>query len=163
MMKRLAILAVALAAAGAAPVHAADLQRTYGNPKAPFASTVTVPASAELVFFSGAIAPPPAAAPANDPLRTTEGQTEAILKQLEAGLKAQGLTLSNVVNLRVYLVGDPAKGGAMDFAGMNAAYGKVFGTAAQPDRPTRAAVQVAGLAVAGALVEIEITAAKPAR
>jgi len=37
---------------------------------------------------------------------------------------------------------------------------KVFGTAAQPNKPARATVQVANLVVPGALVEIELVAVK---
>ena len=40
------------------------------------------------------------------------------------------------------------------------AFKKVFGTADQPNRPSRVTVQIAGLALPGALVEIELTAAK---
>ena len=58
----------------------------------------------------------------------------------------------------VFLVGDPAKGGAMDFAGMNAAFSKVFGAEAQPNKPARSTVQVAALVLPGALVEIDLIA-----
>ena len=39
--------------------------------------------------------------------------------------------------------------GARDFAGMNAAYNKYFGTADQPNTPARTTVQVAALVTAG--------------
>jgi enamine deaminase RidA (YjgF/YER057c/UK114 family) len=42
-----------------------------------------------------------------------------------------------------------------------AAYTKFFGTAEQPNKPARSAVQVAALVAPGALVEIEVIAAKP--
>jgi len=66
-----------------------------------------------------------------------------------------------VVKMTVFLVGDPAKGGRMDFAGLMEAYREKFGTAAQPNLPTRSAVQVAALANPGWLVEIEVTAVRP--
>ena len=62
---------------------------------------------------------------------------------------------------RVLLVGDPAKGGGMDFAGMMEGYTQFFGTKDQPKLPARSAVQVAGLAAPGMLVEIEIVFARP--
>ncbi|MGZ3298484.1 MAG: Rid family hydrolase, partial [Asticcacaulis sp.] len=63
--------------------------------------------------------------------------------------------------MRVYLAGDPANGGKMDFAGMMKSYSRHFGTPDQPNRPTRATVQVAALALPGFLVEIEAVAVKP--
>jgi enamine deaminase RidA (YjgF/YER057c/UK114 family) len=68
--------------------------------------------------------------------------------------------MGDVVMMHVYLVGDPAIGGKLDFAGMNAAYSQFFGTRAQPNKPARSAVQVAALAVPGPLVEIEAIAVK---
>jgi len=58
------------------------------------------------------------------------------------------------------LVGDPAKDNKMDFAGMMAGYKQFFATAEQPNKPSRSAVQVVALAAPGALVEIEVVAAK---
>jgi len=60
-------------------------------------------------------------------------------------------------------VGDPNKDGKMDFAGMNSAWFKEFGTAEQPNKPARAAFQVSALAGQTALVEIEMTAVKKAK
>jgi enamine deaminase RidA (YjgF/YER057c/UK114 family) len=51
-------------------------------------------------------------------------------------------------------------GNKMDFAGMMSAYTQFFGTATQPNKPARSTVQVAALAAAGALVEIEVIAAR---
>ena len=67
----------------------------------------------------------------------------------------------DVVTRTVFLVGDPATGGRMDFAGLMEAYREQFGTAAQPNLPTRSAVQVSALANPGWLVEIEVTAVRP--
>ena len=153
----LKILAAVSALAIGGGAHAADVTRAYPTPTARLATSATVPAGTDLVYLSGAAVPPAAtAAPAD---RTTEAQTDAVLKILEKGLKDQGLSLADVVNMHVYLVGDPAKGGVMDFAGMNAAYARAFGTADQPNRPTRTTVQVVALAAPGALVEIDVVAA----
>jgi len=65
-----------------------------------------------------------------------------------------------VVMMHVFLVGDPANGGKMDFAGMMTGYTQFFGTREQPNKPARSAVQVAGLAAPGALVEIEVIAVR---
>ena len=66
----------------------------------------------------------------------------------------------DVIKATVFLVGDPAKGGEIDFAGLNAAWSETFGTAAQPNKPARSTVKVAGLVAPGALVEIEFVAAR---
>ncbi len=93
----------------------------------------------------------------------TKTQSLSVLGKIEATLKDQGLTMADVVMMHVYLVGDPANAGKMDFAGMNAAFTQFFGTAAQPDKPARTTVQVTGLVGGGALVEIDAVAAKPAK
>ena len=90
----------------------------------------------------------------------TKTQSANTFGKIEALLKEQGLGMGDVVMMHVYLVGDPANGGKMDFAGLNAAYGQFFGTKEQPNKPARSAVQVAALAIQGPLVEIEVIAAK---
>jgi len=91
----------------------------------------------------------------------TKTQAANTFGKIEALLKEQGLGMSDVVMMHVYLVGDPASGGKLDFAGLNAAYGQFFGTKDQPNKPARSAVQVAALAIPGPLVEIEVIAVKP--
>ena len=66
-----------------------------------------------------------------------------------------------MMNMQVFLVGDPSKEGRMDFAGFMEAYRQFFSTPQQPNLPARSAMQVAGLVNPGWLVEIEVTAAKP--
>jgi enamine deaminase RidA (YjgF/YER057c/UK114 family) len=90
----------------------------------------------------------------------TKTQTASALGKIEALLKEQGLGMGDVVMMHVYLVGDPANGGKLDFTGMNAAYSQFFGTKEQPNKPGRSAVQVAALAATGPLVEIEVIAVK---
>jgi enamine deaminase RidA (YjgF/YER057c/UK114 family) len=67
-----------------------------------------------------------------------------------------GLGFGDVVKMTVFLVGDPARGGRMDFEGFMQAYSQHFGTKAQPNLPARSTVQVAALGAAGMLVEIEV-------
>ena len=62
--------------------------------------------------------------------------------------------------MRVYMTADPAMDNKLDFAGMNAAYARFFGTPEQPNKPARSTVQVAALVAAGALLEIEVQAAR---
>ena len=57
--------------------------------------------------------------------------------------------------------GDAALGGRMDFGGFMEAYTQYFGTEEQLNLPARSAVQVAGLARPGMLVEVEVILARP--
>jgi enamine deaminase RidA (YjgF/YER057c/UK114 family) len=90
----------------------------------------------------------------------TQAQAEDAFGKIETILKEQGLTMGDVVMMRVYMVTDPAMGNKLDFAGMNAAYNKFFGTPTQPNKPARSTVQVAALVSAGPLLEIEVQAAR---
>jgi enamine deaminase RidA (YjgF/YER057c/UK114 family) len=92
----------------------------------------------------------------------TRSQTVGLITDLQKLLESQKLTLSEVVMMRVYLGGDPAKDGKMDYAGMMAGYSQFFGTKDQPNKPARTTVQVVLPAGArGALVEIDLIAVRP--
>jgi enamine deaminase RidA (YjgF/YER057c/UK114 family) len=88
----------------------------------------------------------------------TETQTVHALENIRHALEEQHLSMGDVVLMHVYLAGDPAQGGKMDFAGFMKGYSQFFGTKDQPNKPARSAMQVAALALPGALVEIEVTA-----
>ena len=90
----------------------------------------------------------------------TEAQTIHTLDNIKKELEEQHLTMGDVVLMHVYLAGDAAQGGKMDFAGFMKAYSQYFGTKDQPNKPARSAMQVAALALPGALVEIEVVAVK---
>lgn len=146
--------ALAAATAQAAPPA---IERTYASPTAFLASSVVVPAGADTVYLSGVL-------PAPETFKgDTEAQANSVLDRIGEQLKGMGLGFGDVVLMHVYLAGDPAKGGALDFAGWQAAYLKRFGTATQPNRPARSAFQVAHLANPDALLEVEVTAARPHR
>ena len=92
----------------------------------------------------------------------TTSQTVGLIKDIQKFLESQKLTLGDVVMMHVYLGGDPAKDGKMDFAGMMAGYSQFFGTSDQPNKPARTTVQVVLPAgVRGALVEIDLVAVRP--
>jgi enamine deaminase RidA (YjgF/YER057c/UK114 family) len=92
----------------------------------------------------------------------TVQQTDDALNKLQATLGHLGLTFGDVVKATVFIAGDPAKGGDIDFAGMNSEWAKRFGTAPLPPRPPRSTVKV-GLATPGQLIEIEMVAVKKMR
>jgi enamine deaminase RidA (YjgF/YER057c/UK114 family) len=126
---------------------------------------VSVPTGSELVFMSGTLADvADTSAPAGSIERfgDTATQTKSILGKIAKELEAAGLGMADVVKMNVFLVGDPRKGGVMDFEGLMHGYLQFFGTATQRNLPARTTVQVAGLPVPGALVEIEVVAAHAA-
>ncbi|MBO9707650.1 MAG: RidA family protein [Caulobacter sp.] len=162
-MKRLILTAaLAAAAATAGSAGAAEIVRG-GPPTSPIASVVTVPAGYDTIYVSG-MTPPALDAKGDTALTATFGdtktQTLGVLGRIEEALKSQGATMGDVVMMRVLLVGDPAKGGKMDFAGMMEAYKTYFGTATQPNKPARITSQVSSLVAGGMLVEIEVQAAR---
>jgi enamine deaminase RidA (YjgF/YER057c/UK114 family) len=158
------VLSALLWTAPAFADDAAPITRTaIPNSTFPISQAVRVPAGAETIYLSGMV--PTAADPTapKDSIAAygdTEAQANSAFARIDQALKAQGLGFGDVVMMHVYLVGDPAKGGKLDFAGFQAAYTKYFGTADQPNKPARSAMQVAALANPGFLVEIEVIAAK---
>ena len=90
----------------------------------------------------------------------TQEQAENVFAKIQTMLKEQGLGMGDVVMMRVYMAADPAMGNKLDFAGMNAAYAKFFGTKEQPNKPARSTFQVAALVAQGALLEVEVQAAR---
>jgi enamine deaminase RidA (YjgF/YER057c/UK114 family) len=164
-MRSAALATALLCAAAASSVSAHDIIR-HANPNLPIASSVVVPAGAELVFVSGMLADAAdTSAPAGSVERfgDTETQVRSVLDKVNKELAVAGFTMADVVKMNVFLVGDPRKGGAMDFDGLMKAYLQVFGLRGRGESlPARTTVQVAGLPVPGALVEIEVVAARHA-
>jgi enamine deaminase RidA (YjgF/YER057c/UK114 family) len=158
----LAALALALAATYA---EAHDIIR-HAAPNFPIASSVEVPTASDLVFLSGMladVADPKAPAGSLERLGDTATQAKSVLAKIQKELETLGLTMADVVKMNVFLVGDPRKGGSMDFEGLMQAYLGVYGLRPQESKlPARTTVQVAGLPVPGALVEIEVVAARHA-
>ncbi len=150
----------ALAAASlslcAASAQAAGV--VHVNPAKSFISkAVVVPAGSDTLYVSG-ITPQPADPAKPTELGDTKAQAASILSQIAAILKDQGYAMEDVVMMRVYLAGDPAKGGKMDFGGMMESYKAVYDPL--PNKPARVTVQVAALVAPTMLCEIEVQAAK---
>lgn len=129
-----------------------------------FYSTIEVPAHADQLFVSGK-GPAAIDSEAEGVARygSTEQQARSTFVRIKEAVEGAGWSMSDIVMVRVYLVGDPEMG-KMDFSGFNTAYREVFGTEDQPNKPVRAVVEISGLAVDGWLVEIDVRAARmPAR
>jgi enamine deaminase RidA (YjgF/YER057c/UK114 family) len=156
---------ILLTSLASVPLHAEDIvRRPLGD--FPIASSVRVPPGAEIVFLSGTladVAKPDAPAGSVERLGDTETQATSVLGKLGKELAASGLTYADVVKMNVFLVGDPSKGGQMDFAGLMKAYAKFVGAPSDGKLPARTTVQVVALPIPGALVEIEVIAARALR
>jgi enamine deaminase RidA (YjgF/YER057c/UK114 family) len=156
---------VCLTLATAAPAFAQDVVRhkTPGS-DFPIAMAVEIPAGKKLIFVSGggpALADKAAKPGSFAAYGDTATQTASTLEAIQANLKLLKLDMKDVVKMQVFLVGDPAKEGRMDFAGFMQGYRKHFGTPEQPNLPARTTVQVAALPNPGWLVEIEVTLVAP--
>lgn len=153
-----AVLATAL------PAQTQTARLAGPNPKSPIAEAVTVPMPGYTLYFISGTPAAPARPdlPKTDPKRMgdTPTQTDSSLTRLGETLAKLGLNFGDVVQAHVFLAGDPARGGDIDFAGMNKEWSKKFGTPEQPNKPARSTVKVAGLATPGGLVEIEFIAVK---
>ncbi len=159
-------LGFAAAAASSMALGAADVVRTAlpdGNPF-PISAAVSVRAGVDTVYLSGAL---PAAinkdAPKGTPAEYGDmtAQTVSVLTQIKATLAKLSLGMGDVVKMTVFLAADPANDNKLNFSGLMAGYSQFFGTADQPNKPARSAVQVAALVAPGALLEVEVIAARP--
>ena len=161
MRIRILFVVLALAAASGITTAAAQSVRHIQNEKAGIATGVWV---GDMFYLSGQLPTPVTPADREKGVAAvygnTQSQADSTFTKIQALLKDQGLGMGDVVMMRVYMTADPAMENKLDFAGMNAAYAKYFGTPEQPNKPARSTVQVAALVAAGALVEIEVQAAR---
>lgn len=152
-------LASATALAGDVTRHPLPNNSTF-----PIAQAVEVAPGTTLIWHSGTV-PGPANPDAERGSREFWGDTEAqamsVFSRMEQSFEKLGVGFGDVVKMTVFLVGDPELGGRMDFDGFMRAYTKYFGTKEQPNLPARSAVQIAGLAGDGMLVEVEVVLARP--
>jgi enamine deaminase RidA (YjgF/YER057c/UK114 family) len=150
---------IALIPTLAAPTLAQEVTRhRMPGSDVPIAEAVEVGGGVAMVHLSGVVPPM-----WEGLSRDTRSQAEAVLRTIEATLRRLDLTMGDVVRMQAFLVGDPARGGRMDFEGFMAAYRQFFGTPSQPNLPVRSVMQVAGLVNPDLLVEIEVSAARPRR
>jgi enamine deaminase RidA (YjgF/YER057c/UK114 family) len=158
--KIMAILVVGMLVQG--PAQAEEIVRHPNPPPALILNGVTIPAGAEMVMLSGALAAPidPARTDSFEAFGDTKTQTLSTFARIKASLEKLGYKMTDIVKLTVFVAGDPKLGGKMDFAGFDEGYRRYFGTADNPNLVARSTVQVAALAGPYFLVEIEATAAK---
>jgi enamine deaminase RidA (YjgF/YER057c/UK114 family) len=147
----------------AAQAGAAEIVRHKSGPDSPILLGATVPPGAALTFLSGQVPPvvdPQAPPDSPKAYGDTKTQTIGALNRIRVALDSMGLKMGDIVKMTVFLVGDPALGGKMDFKGFSDGYAQYFGTANQPNLVARSTMQVGALVNPGWLVEIEVVAAK---
>ncbi len=166
-MRRLALATLALSLAALRPMSAqTPTQVTFiGSPQSSISSNVAIPAGRASLWISGTVpqmADPKAPEGSRERWGDTKAQARTILKTFETQLAAKGLTLKDVVYMRVYIAPDKTKGGAFDFTGWFEAYGEYFGTAQNPTKVARSTIGVPQLVSPDWLIEIEAFAVFPA-
>ena len=157
-LKKILGLAAGMLLIGASgAVQAAEIERVYGpNAMSPIAAGVSVPPGYTTFYISGALPSPVTPAAPGTPANYGDitQQTRSVLDNLKAVMDKMGVGFGDVVAAHVFL--DPTA----DFMAMNKVWGTEFGTAAQPNKPARAAFRTNALVLPGALLEIEFVAAK---
>ena len=124
-----------------------------------------MPAGRSVLLTSGTVPPvldEKAPAGSRERFGDTKAQGIGALKQIENRLSEAGLSLADVVYLRVYVTADKEKGGKFDYPGWFEAYAQFFGTKENPVKPARSTVGVASLVNPDWLIEVEAVAVYPA-
>lgn len=137
----------------------------FGGGTSPISSAVAVPAIQSYFWTSGTVPPvidPNALPRTRDRYGDTKTQAIGTLERIDTLLQETGLTLADVIYLRVYLVADPALDYQVDYQGWFDAYAQFFNTASVP-KVARSTLAVAGLVDPGWLIEIEAVAVYPKR
>lgn len=161
MRMKTILMAAAMLAVPCAMQGQVVVKHLQPNATSPIANGVW---AGDTLYLSGQLASPVTPADAAKGTAAVYGDTKtqalSALTKIQALLKEQGLDMKDVVKMTVFLAGDPANGGKLDFAGLQASYTQFFGTKDQPNKPARSAVQVAAMVAPWALVEIEVIAVK---
>lgn len=159
----LRLIAVLLASAGGVLAESPTSVVFHGDAARPISSGVGVPAGRAYFWTSGTGAPviKKDASTTYERYGDTYVQSVATLKNLAAVLAKEGLTMKDVIFLRVYVAPDAMKNGKPDFPAWFKAYGEVFNTKENPVKPSRSTLGVASLVNPDWLIEIEAVAVYP--
>lgn len=143
----------------------AQVTRIKRNPAALILDAAKVSAGTDMIFVSGQLASPadPAKPMAEvkglEDMGDTKAQTISVLGKVKAILESQGMGMSDVIKLTLFVANDPRLG-KMDFVGANEGFKTFFGTPENPETVARSTFQVAALVGPYYLIEIEAIAAK---
>jgi enamine deaminase RidA (YjgF/YER057c/UK114 family) len=131
---------------------------------APILKGVKVPADKAMYFASGIVATPKdESKPEGDRARfgDTYDQSVSALKRIESYLSEEGLSLKDVVAMKVYVAPDPENNGKPDFQGWFKAYGEYFNNTENPNKVARSTIGVYQLVDPNKFIEIEVRAVYP--
>ncbi|OEK06661.1 RidA family protein [Roseivirga misakiensis] len=125
---------------------------------------VKVPEGKSLYLASGIVATEKdSSKPVGDRGRfgDTYDQSVSALKRIESYLSEEGLSLKDVVSMKVYVAPDPENDGKPDFQAWFKAYGEYFGTDNNPNKVARSTIGVYTLVDPNKFIEIEVRAVYP--
>lgn len=159
-------IALTSAGAGAQQMTAPAAVKFVGAATSPISASVLIPANRASMWISGTTPPvlkSDAPAGSRERYGDTEAQATGVLKNIDAQLAAQGLSMKDVVYVRAFLVPDATKENRIDVAGWNAAYTKFFGTSGNPTKTARSTIGVTQLVNPDFFIELEAFAVFPAK
>jgi enamine deaminase RidA (YjgF/YER057c/UK114 family) len=125
---------------------------------------VKVPAGNSMYFASGIVAyPKDDTKPAGDPERfgNTYEQSVSALKRINEYLGEEGLSLKDVISMKVYVAPDSANENKPDFQAWFKAYSEFFNNEDNPNKVARSTIGVYTLVNTDMLIEIEVRAVYP--
>lgn len=125
---------------------------------------VKVPSGKSLYFASGIVATEKDAnKPVGDRERfgDTYDQSVSALKRINTYLSEEGLSLKDVISMKVYVAPDPENDNTPDFQAWFKAYGEYFGNAENPNKVARSTIGVYTLVDPNKFIEIEVRAVYP--
>ena len=136
----------------------------FGSPSSIISSGAVIPEGKKMLWTSGTTAGlADTVAKAGTPERFGNTKTQAlnILDRLEKTLESKGLSMKNVLMLRVYIAPDKWQDGLYDYKGWNEAYAQYFNNKENPVKPIRSTIGIAGLVSPDKFIEIELVAVFP--
>jgi enamine deaminase RidA (YjgF/YER057c/UK114 family) len=122
---------------------------------------VKVPAGTSMYFASGMVASvKDESKPEGDRERfgNTYEQSISTLKRIAEYLGEEGLSLKDVIAMKVYVAPDPENNNKPDFDGWFKAYGEYFGTEENPNKVARSTIGVLTLVDPNKFIEVEVRA-----
>lgn len=136
----------------------------YGSQSSIISSNAVIPEGKKMLWTSGTTAGlADTVAKAGTPERFGNTKTQAlnILDRLKKDLESKGLSMKDILMLRVYIAPDKWQDGLYDYKGWNEAYAQFFNNKENPVKPIRSTIGVAGLANPDKFIEIELVAVYP--
>lgn len=125
---------------------------------------VKVPGNKAMYFASGIVAnPKDESKPEGNRERfgNTYDQSVSALKRIESYLSEEGLSLNDVIAMKVYVAPDPENGNRPDFQAWFKAYAEFFNNEENPNKVARSTIGVYQLVDPNKFIEIEVRAVYP--